>query len=135
MFDIGYSELLIIGIVALVVIGPKDLPRVMRTVGNWVGRMREAELEEMERKWREENDRIMRYHPTPSELSASDDAPPKMPDQTVPTAADELVEMIEEPPAAPPPASPAPPPSPSPAPSPSGELPLSGGSDRPREPS
>ena len=78
MFDIGYSELLIIAVVALIVIGPKDLPRVMRTVGQWVGRargmarhfrsgvdtmMREAELEEMEKKWRDENARIMREHP------------------------------------------------------------------------
>ena len=78
MFDIGYSELLVIAVVALVVIGPKDLPRVMRTVGQWVGRargmarhfrsgidtmMREAELEEMEKKWREENERILRDHP------------------------------------------------------------------------
>ena len=78
MFDIGYSELLVIAVVALIVIGPKDLPRVMRTVGNWVGRargmarhfrsgidtmIRESELEEMEKKWREENERIMREHP------------------------------------------------------------------------
>ena len=78
MFDVAPTELLIIAIVALVVIGPKDLPRVMRTVGHWVGRargmarhfrsgidtmMREAELEEMEKKWREENERIMREHP------------------------------------------------------------------------
>jgi len=78
MFDIAPTELLIVAIVALVVIGPKDLPRVMRTVGQWVGRargmarhfrsgidtmMREAELEEMERKWKEENERIMREHP------------------------------------------------------------------------
>jgi sec-independent protein translocase protein TatB len=78
MFDIGYSELLIIAVVALIVIGPKDLPRVMRTVGHWVGRargmarhfrsgvdtmIREAELEEMEKRWREENERIMREHP------------------------------------------------------------------------
>jgi sec-independent protein translocase protein TatB len=78
MFDVGYSELLLIAIVALVVIGPKDLPRVMRTVGLWVGKargmarhfkagvdtmMREAELEEMEKKWREENERIMKDHP------------------------------------------------------------------------
>jgi sec-independent protein translocase protein TatB len=78
MFDIGYSELLLIAVVALVVIGPKDLPNVMRTVGKWVGKargmarhfrsgidtmMREAELEEMEKKWREDNDRIMREHP------------------------------------------------------------------------
>ena len=37
MFDIAPTELLIVAIVALVVIGPKDLPRVMRTVGHWVG--------------------------------------------------------------------------------------------------
>jgi sec-independent protein translocase protein TatB len=103
MFDIGYTELLVIAIVALVVIGPKDLPRVMRTVGAWVGRargmarhfrsgldtmMREAELEEMEKKWREENARILAEHPfaepladpealqAPAELPSPDEAFP-----------------------------------------------------------
>ena len=62
MFDFSWSELALIGVVALVVIGPKDLPRVMRTVGVWVGKaraiarefqssldqmIRESELEEM----------------------------------------------------------------------------------------
>ena len=78
MFGVDYSEILVVAVVALVVIGPKDLPRVMRTVGHWVGRargmarhfrsgidtmMREAELEEMEKKWREDNERIMQEHP------------------------------------------------------------------------
>ncbi len=87
MFDIAPTEFLIVAVVALVVIGPKELPRVMRTVGQWVGRargmarhfrsgidtmMRESELEEMEKKWREENDRIMRDHPM---LSGPADAP------------------------------------------------------------
>jgi len=40
MFDIGWSEMLVIALVAVVVIGPKDLPRVMRTVGQWTGRAR-----------------------------------------------------------------------------------------------
>lgn len=40
MFDIGWSEILVIGIVALVVIGPKDLPRVLRALGKWTGQMR-----------------------------------------------------------------------------------------------
>lgn len=40
MLDIGWSELLVIAVVAIVVIGPKDLPRVMRVVGQWTGRMR-----------------------------------------------------------------------------------------------
>jgi sec-independent protein translocase protein TatB len=64
MFDFAWSELAVIAVVALVVIGPKDLPRVMRTVGQWTRRaraiarefqgsldqmVREAELDEMKR--------------------------------------------------------------------------------------
>src|SRR3978361_243450 len=92
MFDVGYSELLLIAIVALVVIGPKDLPRVMRTVGQWVGRargvarhfrsgidtmIREAELAEMEQKWKAENERILSAHPA---TQFDPDAPPALPD-------------------------------------------------------
>jgi len=40
MFDFSWSEILLIAVVALVVIGPKDLPRVLRTVGQWTGRAR-----------------------------------------------------------------------------------------------
>ena len=90
MFDIAPTELLLVAVVALVVIGPKDLPRVMRAVGQWVGRargvarhfrsgidamIREAELEEMEKKWREENERIMRESPLPN-FSETETAPP-----------------------------------------------------------
>ena len=39
MFDIGFSELIVIGLVALIVIGPERLPRVARTIGHLVGRM------------------------------------------------------------------------------------------------
>lgn len=39
MFDIGFSELMVIGVVALIVIGPERLPKVARTVGAWVGRL------------------------------------------------------------------------------------------------
>lgn len=78
MFDIAPTELMLVGMVALLVIGPKDLPKAMRFVGYWVSRargvarqfrsgfdsmMREAELQEMEKKWAEENERIMREHP------------------------------------------------------------------------
>src|SRR3954447_9495113 len=45
MFDIGWSELLVIGVVALVVIGPKDLPRVLKTVGIWVRKARAVSRE------------------------------------------------------------------------------------------
>jgi len=40
MFDIAWSELFVILIVALVVVGPKDLPKLMRTAGQWAGRAR-----------------------------------------------------------------------------------------------
>ncbi|MBC2668306.1 Sec-independent protein translocase protein TatB [Novosphingobium piscinae] len=79
MFDIGADELLLTAVVAIVVIGPKDLPRAMRVAGKWVAKMRrmsnafrsgfenmvrEAELEEMEREWKERNAAIMAAHPT-----------------------------------------------------------------------
>lgn len=115
MFGIDSGELLIIALVALVVIGPKDLPRAMRTIGQFVGRargmarhfrsgidtmIREAELEDMEKQWKANNERIMREHP----------------------AAPADSDWGKEPPA--PPAA-SPPPSPSPAPSTTApELPL-----------
>jgi sec-independent protein translocase protein TatB len=40
MFDIDAGKILVVGVVALLVIGPKDLPRVLRTVGQTVGKMR-----------------------------------------------------------------------------------------------
>jgi sec-independent protein translocase protein TatB len=40
MFDIGWSELLVIAVVAIIVVGPKDLPRLMRTFGHYVGKLR-----------------------------------------------------------------------------------------------
>ncbi len=38
MFDVGFLEILVIGIVSLIVIGPERLPAVARTVGHWVGK-------------------------------------------------------------------------------------------------
>jgi sec-independent protein translocase protein TatB len=78
MFGIDSGELLIIAVVALVVIGPKDLPRMMRGIGSFVGKargmarhfrsgvdnmIRESELADMEKKWQADNERIMREHP------------------------------------------------------------------------
>src|ERR1044072_6063945 len=40
MFDIGWGELLVIGIVALIAIGPKELPTVLRMLGQYMGKMR-----------------------------------------------------------------------------------------------
>jgi sec-independent protein translocase protein TatB len=94
MFGVDTSELLLIAVVALVFIGPKDLPRAMRTVGRWVGKIRgmarhfnsgieamvrEAELEEMEKQWRAENERIMQEFPSVEEVMLP--APTSEPDQ------------------------------------------------------
>jgi len=118
MFDIAPSELMLVGTVALVVIGPKDLPRAMRFVGQWVGRargmarhfrsgldemIRQAELEEMEKKWADENARIMAEHPSaPAEeaddaLMASAALPPPA---SVPAIEPELAPAEPRPPAA-----------------------------------
>src|SRR5436305_14362202 len=40
MFDIGWGELLVIGVVALIAIGPKELPGTLRTIGQWMGKIR-----------------------------------------------------------------------------------------------
>ncbi len=94
MFDVASSELLMVAVVALVVIGPKDLPRVMRVVGHWLGKargvarhfragmdemIRQSEMDDLNRKWAEQNERIMREHPmTDTERDALADAGPVM---------------------------------------------------------
>ena len=40
MFEIGWSELLLIAVVALIAIGPKELPTVLRTLGQWTSKLR-----------------------------------------------------------------------------------------------
>jgi len=44
MFDIGFTELLLVGLVALVVLGPERLPGAVRTTGLWVGRLKRSAL-------------------------------------------------------------------------------------------
>ncbi len=78
MFGVDTSEFLVVAIIALLFIGPKDLPRMMMQIGRWVGKargyarhftsgienvIREAELDEMEKKWREENQKILAQYP------------------------------------------------------------------------
>ncbi|GMN03241.1 Sec-independent protein translocase protein TatB [Erythrobacter sp. MTPC3] len=87
MFDIGAAELLVIVIVAILVIGPKEMPRAMRTAGRWIGQVRkvsahfrtgidamvrEAELEDMEKKWKAQNEAIMKRTADASESDAGE---------------------------------------------------------------
>lgn len=70
MFDIGFSELLLCGVVALVVLGPERLPQAARTAGLWMGRLRatvqrftieidrELKAEELRQSLREEARRL-----------------------------------------------------------------------------
>ena len=83
MFGIDSSELMLIALVALLVIGPKDLPKAMRWVGQWVGKaramsrhmrsgfdamMREAEMEEMQKLWAQQNEAIMKATSLPQDM-------------------------------------------------------------------
>lgn len=118
MFDIAWSELAFIGVVALIVIGPKDLPRVMRSLGQWTRRarsmaaefqrnldemMREAELDEI----RKEVEKV-----SPAEFKSSLE-------KLVDAKSIEEAVRIEEPAPAPTPApTPAPEPTPEPTPAP-----------------
>ena len=103
MFDIGASELLLVVIVAIVVIGPKDLPLALRTAGRWIGKIRrvsghfrtgietmirEAELEDMEKKWAAQNAAIMAADVATQTPEAAQEA-----DSKVATDAESLVSL------------------------------------------
>jgi sec-independent protein translocase protein TatB len=120
MFDIAPTELLLVALIALVVIGPKDLPRAMRFVGKWLGKargmarhfrsgldtmMREAELEELEKQWRQQNEEIMRQYPR-----IDDPAPAAPPVEALPDRTDGDAGPRAKPAAAAAPDAPAPPP-------------------------
>ena len=107
MFGVDTTEFLIVAVAALIFIGPKELPGTMRAIGRWVGKirgmarhftsgietmMREAELEEMEKKWKADNERIMRDFPAvaapePWPQPVADEASPPADDQPAPAPA------------------------------------------------
>src|SRR5207302_9688763 len=99
LFDIGWPELMLIGIVALVVIGPKDLPRALRVAGFWVRKartlsrefqssidqmIREAELEEVREELKKASEfdveREIRSAIDPTGELAESVKPPNVPD-------------------------------------------------------
>lgn len=112
MFDLGITELLLIVIVAVVVIGPKDMPKAMRQAGRWIAKLRklsghfrsgidtmvrEAELEDMEKKWAAKNAAIMKEHP-PEKAAQGSAAEAKVAD----AAAPEMTPLAQSAEAAPP---------------------------------
>lgn len=79
MFDIGWSELVVIGVVALIAIGPKELPGVLRMIGQWMGKarrmaadfqgqfneaMREAEMADIKKSFDDISSASRDLHPT-----------------------------------------------------------------------
>lgn len=96
MFDVAASELLVIFIVAIIVIGPKDMPMALRAAGRWIAKMRrmsghfragvdaiirEAEMEELRKEWDERNKAIMAKYPdaaSPAGGAADNLASPEM---------------------------------------------------------
>lgn len=142
MFDVGFDEMLLVAIVAIVVIGPKDLPVALRTAGRWIGKVRrvsghfrsgietmirEAELEEMEKKWREQNAAILAAHPDTAGPDVEAQAAAQAAEGVVPELPAPVAEAVEAAvtPEAPAPAPATPTPAPAKAaPAASPELPL-----------
>jgi sec-independent protein translocase protein TatB len=125
MFDIGWSELVVIGIVALIFIGPKELPSLLRTLGQMMTKLRgmasefqgqfqealrEAELDELRKQAEKLSSEVTAAASNPlekatSELQAMVDAPEKSSAATTPPA-DTVAETPAIAPAEPTPAEP-----------------------------
>jgi sec-independent protein translocase protein TatB len=103
LFDFGWSEIMLIGVIALVVIGPKDLPKAMRIAGYWMKKaralsqefhnsvdevIREAELHEMREQLKKATafdlDRTFRQTIDPDGSLAEHLKPPELPDFSQP---------------------------------------------------
>ena len=84
MFDIGWSELLVVGAVALIAIGPKELPGALRAMGHWMGKvrrmasefqdqfreaMREAEVADLKRQFDEASAKATSAFDNPLEIA------------------------------------------------------------------
>lgn len=104
MFDIGWSEMLVIAVVAIVVIGPKDLPKAMRTVGQWLGAARRVardfkdSVDDMVRE--SELDELRRETEQMSNFSIEDPKPAAPPPKPALEPAAAGVEAAAEPPPA-----------------------------------
>ena len=114
MFDIGWGELLVIGIVALVVIGPKELPAVLRTMGQGMAKlrrmasefqgqfqeaMREAEISELKQEADKLAESAASMNPLADVEKISDDLQKSldMPSAAAPVASPEIEQPVPEP--------------------------------------
>ncbi|MDP2833105.1 MAG: Sec-independent protein translocase protein TatB [Pseudomonadota bacterium] len=100
MFDIAFSELMIIGIIALVVIGPERLPKVARTAGQWLGKLnryvsqvkqdidRDMKLDELRKMQQDMKDTAQRY-----EIMAKDGA--RVAEETVEEGASQISKVMQ----------------------------------------
>ena len=110
MFGVDTSEFLVVAVIALLFIGPKDLPRVMMQVGRWVGKargyarhftsgienvIREAELDEMEKKWRAENQKILAQYPADADYPEPVPAGTELPVMTALPVTGEVAVMTD----------------------------------------
>ena len=119
MFDMGWSELLLVAVLAIVFVGPKDLPKVMRTVGQYVAKMRamvrefqnsfedlarESELEELRKQVAEMRETAMKpladlqrsVSISPDELNAPGTPAPAEPTTTESAKTEEKPDVYDE---------------------------------------
>jgi sec-independent protein translocase protein TatB len=137
MFDIGWSELLLIAVVALIVIGPKELPGALRMVGQWMGKlrrmasefqgqfheaMREAEMADLKKQVDDMTSQAQSYanfdpvgdirkefETTQQQVESTFTAPPPSDPSTMPATTEAATQPPAPPAAEPAPASPEPP--------------------------
>ncbi len=100
MFDIAFSELLVIGVIALVVIGPERLPKVARTAGQWLGKLnryvsqvkqdidRDIKLDELRKMQQDMKDTAQKY-----EIMAKDGA--RVAEETVEQEANQISKVMQ----------------------------------------
>ena len=107
MLDIGWPEMAVVAVIALIIIGPKDLPRIMRWVGGWAGKARsmarqfqrsiddmarEAELDEVKKSV----DSVSKFYPA-KELDKSIDPTGSVKKALDPSALDDTDAAVEKP--------------------------------------